>query len=159
MLAPPQGPAKRLWLVCGGNGALALDMEPLCRSLGAQDEAWLMVDYPGYGGCKGEPSADGILRNVKAAVLEALPLLKMAPEKLPDALHVFGHSLGCAAALLAVQEFHTKSVDLSIIPGGHHHDLFTAANRDAYLPHPEHVRVRDIVVPCLESVMVFDFET
>ncbi len=33
----------------------------------------------------------------------------------------------------------------------------TAASRDAYLPHPEHERVRDIVVPCLERVVVFDF--
>jgi hypothetical protein len=32
------------------------------------------------------------------------------------------------------------------------------ASRDAYLPHPEHERVRDIVVPCLERVVVFDFE-
>ena len=34
----------------------------------------------------------------------------------------------------------------------------TPASRDAYLPHPEHERVRDIVVPCLERVVVFDFE-
>lgn len=34
-----------------------------------------------------------------------------------------------------------------------------AANRDAYLPHPEHERVKEIVVPCLERVVVFDFET
>jgi hypothetical protein len=33
------------------------------------------------------------------------------------------------------------------------------ASRDAYLPHPEHERVRDIVVPCLERVVVFDFES
>jgi hypothetical protein len=32
------------------------------------------------------------------------------------------------------------------------------ANRDAYLPHPEHERVRDIVVPRLARVVVFDFE-
>lgn len=32
-----------------------------------------------------------------------------------------------------------------------------AASRDAYLPHPEHERVRDIVVPRLERVVVFDF--
>jgi hypothetical protein len=32
------------------------------------------------------------------------------------------------------------------------------ASRDAYLPHPEHERVRDIVVPCLGRVVVFDFE-
>lgn len=29
--------------------------------------------------------------------------------------------------------------------------------RDAYLPHPVHERVKDIVVPCLERVIVFDF--
>lgn len=31
-------------------------------------------------------------------------------------------------------------------------------SRDAYLPHPEHERVKEIVVPCLERVVVFDFE-
>ena len=31
-------------------------------------------------------------------------------------------------------------------------------SRDAYLPHPEHERVKEIVVPCLERVIVFDFE-
>jgi hypothetical protein len=29
--------------------------------------------------------------------------------------------------------------------------------RDEYLPHPEHERVRQIVVPCLARVIVFDF--
>ena len=33
-----------------------------------------------------------------------------------------------------------------------------AHSRDAYLPHPEHERVKEIVVPCLERVVVFDFE-
>ena len=30
-------------------------------------------------------------------------------------------------------------------------------SRDAYLPHPIHEEVKDIVVPCLERVVVFDF--
>lgn len=30
--------------------------------------------------------------------------------------------------------------------------------RDAYLPHPVHERVKEIVVPCLERVIVFDFD-
>ena len=34
----------------------------------------------------------------------------------------------------------------------------TPASRDAYLPHPEHERVRDIVVPRLARVVAFDFE-
>ena len=29
--------------------------------------------------------------------------------------------------------------------------------REEYLPHPEHERVKEIVVPCLERVVVFDF--
>ena len=33
----------------------------------------------------------------------------------------------------------------------------SAASRDAYLPHPEHERVKEIVVPRLEKVIVFDF--
>ena len=31
-------------------------------------------------------------------------------------------------------------------------------SRDAYLPHPVHEAVKDVVVPCLERVVVFDFE-
>ncbi len=33
-----------------------------------------------------------------------------------------------------------------------------AAARDAYLPHPEHERVKALVVPYVETVLVFDFE-
>lgn len=34
----------------------------------------------------------------------------------------------------------------------------TGASRDSYLPHPEHERVKEIVVPRLARVTVFDFE-
>jgi len=30
---------------------------------------------------------------------------------------------------------------------------------EAYLSHPEHERVKEIVLPCLERVIVFDFAT
>jgi hypothetical protein len=33
-----------------------------------------------------------------------------------------------------------------------------AAARDAYLPHPEHERVKTLALPQIESVIVFDFE-
>ena len=33
-----------------------------------------------------------------------------------------------------------------------------AASRDAYLPHPEHERVKAIIVPHLADVVAFDFE-
>ncbi len=31
-------------------------------------------------------------------------------------------------------------------------------SRDAYLPHPIHEAVKDVVVPCLARVIVFDFD-
>ena len=34
-----------------------------------------------------------------------------------------------------------------------------AASRDRYLPHPEHERVRDLLLSRVESVLAFDFET
>ncbi len=34
-----------------------------------------------------------------------------------------------------------------------------AASRDKYLPHPEHERVRDLLLSRVESVIAFDFET
>lgn len=34
----------------------------------------------------------------------------------------------------------------------------SAESRDAYLPHAVHEEVKGIVVPCLEKVVVFDFE-
>jgi hypothetical protein len=33
-----------------------------------------------------------------------------------------------------------------------------AAARDAYLPHPEHERVKALILPMTESVIVLDFE-
>jgi len=37
--------------------------------------------------------------------------------------------------------------------------IFTDASaRDRYLPHPEHERVKDLVLPFVENVVVFDFE-
>lgn len=34
----------------------------------------------------------------------------------------------------------------------------TAAARDAYLPHPEHESVKAQLIPCLDGVLVFDWE-
>ena len=33
-----------------------------------------------------------------------------------------------------------------------------AAARDAYIPHPEHERVKSFVLPLIEEAVVFDFE-
>ena len=34
----------------------------------------------------------------------------------------------------------------------------SVAARDTYLPHPEHVRVKDTIIPNIDGVIAFDFE-
>ena len=34
-----------------------------------------------------------------------------------------------------------------------------AAARDFYLPHPEHERVKAAIIPCIDDVIAFDFES
>jgi pimeloyl-ACP methyl ester carboxylesterase len=106
-LIPPAGgaTAEKLWVCCGGNAALALRFESLCRGLPFQADAYLLVDYPGYGACDGDPDPAGIRANVKEAVALAASKLNLDLSARPDSLAIFGHSLGCAAALFAVEDF------------------------------------------------------
>lgn len=34
----------------------------------------------------------------------------------------------------------------------------TAEARDTYLPHPEHERVKQAIIPCLDGFVAFDYE-
>ena len=104
----PPADGKRvdhLWIVCSGNGARALDMSEFCRALPFPGDAWLLVDYPGYGECEGSPSPDAIRENLRAIVPLAAKELDLSAEELPQRTCVFGHSLGCAAGLIAAEEF------------------------------------------------------
>ncbi len=109
-LLPPAagGAPQKLWIVCPGNGTVALELAPVCRGAPFAHDACLLIDYPGYGACAGEPSPAGIRENLKAATLLAAKTLHLDPAELPARACVFGHSLGAAAALLAVQEFHLR---------------------------------------------------
>src|SRR2546426_8217692 len=40
---------KRLWIAFCGNGSLALDWTTILREYWARDDAFLLIDYPGYG--------------------------------------------------------------------------------------------------------------
>lgn len=103
---------ERLWLVCGGNATLALDLESFCRSMPFKRDAWLLVDYPGYGECQGQSSPISIRENVTTSVSSALPVLKLDTTKLHGRFRVFGHSLGCAAALMAADAYHADAAVL-----------------------------------------------
>ena len=113
LITPANGvKVERLWVVAAGNATLALDLSPFCRETGLKSDAFVLVDYPGYGLCEGKPGPESVRENVKGAVLAAAEKTGIDAEKKPELVCAFGHSLGCAAALMAVEEFHLKSAVL-----------------------------------------------
>lgn len=93
---------RNLWIVCGGNGTIALDWSNWLEEHGPDEDAWLLVDFPGYGDCSGTPSPEAIRESFAAVVP-----LAMKETAIPDhtRLRFFGHSLGAAACLIASKEF------------------------------------------------------
>lgn len=107
---PAAAPAF-LWMVCGGNGSLALDYsgEPLHWDARF---GYLFVDYPGYGLCAGKPTPDRIKENTVAAAAALQKELGWTEEEFRERTGVFGHSIGCAAALMGADDLHLQSVVL-----------------------------------------------
>jgi pimeloyl-ACP methyl ester carboxylesterase len=104
LLSPGPRP-ERLWLVCGGNGTLALEWSDWLREHGPRQDAWLLIDIPGYGACSGKPRPATIRQNLEAAVPAALDSLKWSLPADHGRLRFFGHSLGSAVCLMAAEEF------------------------------------------------------
>ncbi len=96
---------RNLWIVCGGNGTLALDWADWLETYAPKEDAWLLVDFPGYGDCKGDPGPGTIAENLKTAVPLAAKELGWPAVPDPRKMRIFGHSLGAAACLMAATEF------------------------------------------------------
>jgi uncharacterized protein len=90
-------PAK-LWVFFNGNGSLALEWMFLVNGYPAND-AFLLVEYPGYGNCAGHPSSKAIQEQADAALAALAERLGVSETVLEPRLATLGHSLGCAAAL------------------------------------------------------------
>lgn len=99
---------RNLWIVCGGNGTVALDWSEWLTLNAPAEDAWLLVDFPGYGDCEGKPSPGHILESLKVVVPMAAKSVGLSSK--PDAtrLRFFGHSLGAAASLIAATEFEIR---------------------------------------------------
>ena len=95
---------RNLWIVCGGNGTVALDWSEWIAVHAPREDAWLLVDFPGYGDCEGTPSPGHIRESLRAAVPLAAKALGWTDPN-PERLRFFGHSLGGAACLIAASEF------------------------------------------------------
>lgn len=100
---------RNLWVVCAGNGSVALDWSHWFKDRAPKGDAWLLVDYPGYGDCEGKPSPGHIAESLRAVVpLAAKEVgLPIGADGKPEAgrLRFFGHSLGAAVSLVAASEF------------------------------------------------------
>ena len=104
---------QRLWVFFAGNGSLALDLEPVARAAKFDTDAFLFVDYPGYGGlCSGKPSPRSIRENVKESISAAARQTGIDSRTLPDKVLRVRALVGLHAALLAVEEFHLRSAVL-----------------------------------------------
>ncbi|MEO7933489.1 MAG: alpha/beta fold hydrolase [Chthoniobacterales bacterium] len=99
---------ERLWIVCAGNASEALSLADLQDYSGLSQDAFLFVDYPGYGVSPGTPNPPAIQENIRQAVPVAARATGFPMAEIGTRGIVFGHSLGAAAALLGVEEFHLR---------------------------------------------------
>src|SRR4051794_38285393 len=88
---------KRLWLAFCGNGSLALDWTGLLQRYPSNGDAFLLIDYPGYGRNAGYATIDTTRATTDGALRGLLSRLNAAEDQLD--VCVIGHSLGAAAAL------------------------------------------------------------
>jgi pimeloyl-ACP methyl ester carboxylesterase len=98
---------QRLWIVCGGNATVALEWSDWLARNARKEDAFLLVDFPGYGDCEGSPNPQRIaetLRTVVPLACEAVGWSGVERER----LRVFGHSLGAAACLIAAAELDVR---------------------------------------------------
>ena len=96
---------RNLWIVCGGNGTVALDWSDWLSRHAPPEDAWLLVDFPGYGASSGSPNPERIRESFRKVVPLAVREIGWPSPPDPEHLRFFGHSLGAAACLIAATEF------------------------------------------------------
>jgi len=105
------GSSGTIWMCFAGNGSVALDWLAMLPEWDASF-SYLLVDYPGYGDCAGKPNPKSIRESSKAVVPALAEHLKTTPEALQPRLAVLGHSIGCAAGLMAAEDQGVKRIIL-----------------------------------------------
>ncbi len=100
----PASGSEPVWLVFYGNGGVALDFTSYFAPVQLKGERVVLFDYPGYGQSEGRPSPQTIRESIRALMPALAAKLGTTPEALRPRLRVWGQSLGCAAALIAMEE-------------------------------------------------------
>ena len=88
---------KRLWIAFCGNGSLALDWTTVLRQYPPNGDAFLLIDYHGYGKNGGYATIASTRASTDAALKALCERLRLSEEQLT--LCTIGHSLGAAVAL------------------------------------------------------------
>ncbi len=100
-LPPHSGAAvpRRVWVAFSGNASVALDWLDLAESYPGDADAFLLIDYPGYGRSEGRASISCTRASADHAVKLLAQRLNISEADLSSRLSVLGLSLGSAAAL------------------------------------------------------------
>jgi hypothetical protein len=100
-VAPRSGAAMpaRVWVMFSGNASVALDWLFVIQRNPNEADAYLLVDYPGYGKSEGVASIASTRGSADKAVTALAEKLGIAEDELASRLCVVGVSLGAAAAL------------------------------------------------------------
>jgi hypothetical protein len=97
-LSPGQ-PPHRFWVVFPGNGSRALDWMDFLDPPADPRDGFLLIDYPGYGACRGSPSPATIEASAEAAFAALAESLHSQPALLESNLNLLCQSIGCATGL------------------------------------------------------------
>src|SRR5438552_18371249 len=89
----------RLWVAFCGNGSLALDWTTILAGYPNSHDAFLLVDYPGYGNCPGYATIASMRVSSDAALKTLTKRLALSEEEMESRLCTIGHSLGSAVAI------------------------------------------------------------
>ena len=89
--------SKRIWLAFCGNGSLALDWTTILRDYPWNGDAFLLIDYPGYGKNGGYATIASTRASAEAALKALTDRLRTDEDHVR--LCAIGHSLGSAVAL------------------------------------------------------------
>lgn len=104
-------PPQFLWLVFGGNGSLALDYADEAAGWDARF-GYLFVDYPSYGLCEGRPTPATIEESIVALTGSLQTGLHWSDAEFRKRTGIIGHSLGCAAGLIAADHLQLRGAVL-----------------------------------------------
>jgi pimeloyl-ACP methyl ester carboxylesterase len=88
---------KRLWVAFCGNGSLTLDWTTILAGYPNNGDAFLLVDYPGYGNNAGYATIESTRVSAEAVLRGLMERLQLREEQIT--LCLIGHSLGSAVAL------------------------------------------------------------